>query len=69
MKAKVSKMAMLLLVLCMTISMFSVNVSAEDATTPIDSCDRIVEPYDLDDAEDYINDGKNSTYPTCKTEG
>ena len=65
MRGKVSKIAMLLLVLCMTISMFAVNVSAADDCTV--DCQRVVEAYDLYDAEDYINDGNASTYP--KKEG
>lgn len=60
----------MLLVLCVTVLMFAVNVSAaEETTTPIDNCDRIIEAYDLDDAEGYINDGDASTYPTTDTEG
>lgn len=62
--------ASMLLVLCVAVSMFTVNVSAaEETTTPIDNCDRIVETYDWEDAEGYINDGDASTYPTTDTEG
>lgn len=62
MKGKINKLTMFMLALFMAISMFSVNVfAAKDCTA---DCKRVVEAYDLDDAEDYINDGNNSTYPT-----
>lgn len=64
MRNKISKLAMFMTVLCMTVSMFAVNASAADGTTSIDSCTKVVESYDLDDAQDYINDGDTSTYPT-----
>lgn len=68
MRSRISKLAMFMLGLCMTVSMFSVNVSAvsDDCT---DECANIVEPYDYDDAQDYIDDGDSSTYPTCSKEG
>ena len=69
MKGKMTQIVMPLLVLCIMVSMLAVNVFIADATEPIDECKRIVEPYDLATAEDYINDGKTYTYPTCKTEG
>lgn len=71
MRNKINTIVMsMLLVLSMAISMFAINSSAAEATTtPIDSCDRIVEEYDLSDAESYINDGDTSTYPTTDTEG
>lgn len=69
MRGKVRQIAMPLLVIGMVISMLLVNVYIAEATTPVDDCARIVESYDLAVAEDYINDGKIYTYPTCKTEG
>lgn len=69
MRSKANKFVMFMLVLCMAISMFSVNAFAADESTAIDDCTRVVEAYDLDDAEDYINDDDASTYPTCSKEG
>lgn len=62
MRSKGSKIAMFMLTLCMTVSMFVVNVSAADEST--DNCARIVEEYNYDDAAAYIDDNDEFTYPT-----
>lgn len=70
MRNKINTIVMsMLLVLCAAVSMFGMNVFAADEATAIDGCTRIVEAYDLDEAETYINDDDASTYPITDTDG
>ena len=72
MKSKLRKTIMnLLLVLCMAVSMFSINVFAEDSnstdvvadsTEKIDECETVIKEYSEKEAKSYL--AGDNTYPT-----
>ena len=71
MKGKMKKIATLLVVLCMTFSMFVLNAFAEDSsstseladsTNKIDKCETVIKEYSETEAADYL--AGDNTYPT-----
>ena len=62
---KVRKLVLLMLIFCMTVSMYMLDVSAKEAEPEnvADDCEKVVKSYDYDVAIGYINDKDETTCP------